>query len=84
MNRTEITEHLIKLGASVYYGHQPDTSPDADVVVVFSGDPFRYPEILAAHTLKIPVIRGAEMLAEIMRMKFSVAVSGTRKTQQRL
>ena len=77
MNRTEITEHLIKLGASVYYGHQAQYVPDADVVVVSPAIPSDNPEILAANARKIPVIRGAEMLAEIMRMKFSVAVSGT-------
>lgn len=77
MNRTEITEHLIKLGASVYYGHQARHVPDADVVVVSPAIPSENPEILAAKERKIPVIRGAEMLAEIMRMKFSVAVSGT-------
>ena len=77
MNRTETTEHLIKLGASVYYGHQARHVPDADVVVVSPAIPSENPEILAAQARKIPVIRGAEMLAEIMRMKFSVAVSGT-------
>ena len=77
MNRTEITEHLIKLGASVYYGHEARHVPDADVVVVSPAIPSENPEILAAKARKIPVIRGAEMLAEIMRMKFSVAVSGT-------
>ena len=77
MNRTEITEHLIKLGASVYYGHETRHVPDADVVVVSPAIPSKNPEILAAKARKIPVIRGAEMLAEIMRMKFSVAVSGT-------
>ena len=77
MSRTEITEHLIELGASVYYGHQARHVPDADVVVVSPAIPSENPEILAAQARKIPVIRGAEMLAEIMRMKFSVAVSGT-------
>ena len=77
MSRTEITEHLIDLGASVYYGHQARHVPDADVVVVSPAIASENPEILAAQARKIPVIRGAEMLAEIMRMKFSVAVSGT-------
>lgn len=77
MNRTETTEHLIKLGASVYYDHQARHVPNADVVVVSPVIPSENPEILAAQARKIPVIRGAEMLAEIMRMKFSVAVSGT-------
>ncbi|MDE0297317.1 MAG: UDP-N-acetylmuramate--L-alanine ligase [Candidatus Poribacteria bacterium] len=77
MSRTEITEQLIKLGATVYHGHQDRQVTDADVVVMSPAIPFDNPEILAAKARQIPVIRGAEMLAEIMRMKFSVAVSGT-------
>ena len=77
MSRTEITEHLGELGASVYYGHQARHVSGADVVVMSPAIPSDNPEILAAQAHKIPVIRGAEMLAEIMRMKFSVAISGT-------
>ena len=77
MSRTEITEHLAELGASVHYDHQARHVSGADVVVMSPAIPSNNPEILAAQTRKIPVIRGAEMLAEIMRMKFSVAISGT-------
>ena len=77
MSRTEITEHLVELGASVHYGHHGQYVSGADVVVRSPAIPSDNPEILAAHARNIPVIRGAEMLAEIMRMKFSVAISGT-------
>ena len=77
MNRTETTEHLIELGATVYYGHHARHVSGADVVVMSPAIPSDNPEILEAHARHIPVIRGAEMLAEIMRMKFSVAISGT-------
>ena len=78
MNRTEITEHLFKLGASVLLRSSSPLRPGCGCCCCFPCDFLpRNPEILAAKARKIPVIRGAEMLAEIMRMKFSVAVSGT-------
>ena len=75
--QTDITEHLVALGAKVYYGHAAEQISGADVVVVSPAVPLENPEIVAAKNRKIPVIRGAEMLAEIMRMKSSVAISGT-------
>jgi UDP-N-acetylmuramate--alanine ligase len=77
LRRTETTEHLSTLGATVYYGHAAEQLDGADVVVMSPAVPADNPEIVAAQTRKTPVIRGAEMLAEIMRMKFSVAISGT-------
>ena len=61
----------------MYYQHEAEQIAGADVVVMSPAIPPQNPEIVAAKQRKIPVIRGAEMLAEIMRMKFSVAVSGT-------
>ena len=75
--QTDTTEHLVALGAKVYYGHAAEQILGADVVVVSPAVPLENPEIVAAKNRKIPVIRGAEMLAEIMRMKSSVAISGT-------
>lgn len=75
--QTETTEHLAALGAKVYYGHAAEQISGADVVVVSPAVPQENPEVVAAKNRKIPVIRGAEMLAEIMRMKSSVAISGT-------
>ena len=77
LRRTETTDHLTTLGARVYYQHEAEQIAGADVVVMSPAIPPQNPEIIAAKQRKIPVIRGAEMLAEIMRMKFSVAVSGT-------
>lgn len=75
--QTETTEHLAALGAKVFYGHAAEQISGADVVVVSPAVPQENPEVVAAKNRKIPVIRGAEMLAEIMRMKSSVAISGT-------
>ena len=77
LHQSETTDHLEKLGASVYYGHAAEQISGADVVVVSPAVPLQNPEVVAAKNRKIPVIRGAEMLAEIMRMKSSVAISGT-------
>ena len=75
--QTETTQHLVTLGAKVYYGHAAEQISGADVVVVSPAVPQENPEVVAAKNRNIPVIRGAEMLAEIMRMKASVAISGT-------
>ena len=74
---TEVTEHLTKIGAEIYKNHSSNQIQNADVVVVSPAIPLENPEIVAASNQKIPIIRGAEMLAEIMRMKFSIAISGT-------
>ncbi len=77
LRETEVTEHLAALGARIYYGHAAEQIADADVVVMSPAVPLQNPEVVAAQERKIPVIRGAEMLAEIMRMKYSIAISGT-------
>jgi UDP-N-acetylmuramate--alanine ligase len=77
LRQSEATSRLAKLGAEVYYGHAAEQIGTADVVVISPAVPPQNPEVAAAKAQKIPVIRGAEMLAEIMRMKFSVAISGT-------
>ena len=74
---TEVTDHLMKIGADIYEKHSAKQIQNADVVVVSPAIPPENPEIVAAHEQKTPIIRGAEMLAEIMRMKFSIAISGT-------
>ena len=70
------TRRLRKLGAIVHRGHRPDHVRDADVVVVSSAVQPSNPEVVEARRLKIPVIPRAEMLAELMRMKYGVAVGG--------
>ena len=64
---TSVTERLRGLGARVAEGHAAAHLSDADVVVVSSAVAADNPEVLAAHERRIPVIRRAEMLAELMR-----------------
>jgi len=77
IRQSEVLNQLAELGGEVFIAHSASQIGDADVVVVSPAIPPDNPEIIAAKERKIPVIRGAEMLAEIMRMKFSVAISGT-------
>ncbi len=74
---SETTEHLAKLGAHIFTGHQESNVKGADVVVISSAVKEENPEVKAAKQNKIPVIRRAEMLAELMRMKFGIAIAGT-------
>src|SRR5437764_7226772 len=71
------TERLQNLGATIYEGHKASNVEDAHVVVVSSAIKADNPEIVEAHRRKIPVIPRAEMLAELMRLKYSIAVAGT-------
>jgi UDP-N-acetylmuramate--alanine ligase len=73
---TPVTDRLAGLGARVFEGHAASHASEAQVVVVSSAVPADNPEIQEAHQRQIPVIPRAEMLAELMRMKFSVAVAG--------
>src|SRR5690242_13176277 len=76
MNDTEITRHLAKIGCSVVQGHRADNLGEADVVVVSSAIKGYNPEVEAARARQIPVIPRAEMLGELMRMKYGIAVAG--------
>lgn len=72
------TERLAALGAHVYIGHQAsNVEPDVDALVYSSAIPSDNPEIVIAHQRKIPVIRRAEMLAEVMRLKYGIGIAGT-------
>ena len=71
------TQRLEALGAEVAIGHAADNVKDTDVVVVSTAIDPRNPELEAAHKQLIPVIRRAEMLAELMRFRYGVAVAGT-------
>jgi UDP-N-acetylmuramate--alanine ligase len=73
---SEITRHLEKIGARISQGHRADHRGDADVVVVSSAIKGYNPEVEAARARLIPVIPRAEMLGELMRMKFGLAVAG--------
>lgn len=75
--RSEITARLEKLGAKIAVGHDPAHVADADLLVISSAVGESNAEVAAAHAKGIPVIRRAEMLGEIMRLKQGVAVAGT-------
>src|SRR3990170_506396 len=74
---TEITRHLERIGGVIHHTHRADNVGDADVVVVSSAIKGYNPEIEAARARGIPVIQRAEMLGELMRMKYSIAVAGS-------
>jgi UDP-N-acetylmuramate--alanine ligase len=75
--RSENTDRLTALGAKIAYAHDPAHVEQADLVVISSAIAESSPEVEAARTKGIPVIRRAEMLAEIMRLKQGIAVAGT-------
>jgi len=77
INETEITKHLKTLGAVIYRGHSSKNISDVDMVVYSSAIKMDNPELKEAIKKNILVIRRAEMLGEIMRMKYSIAVAGT-------
>jgi len=77
LNLSAVTEHLEEMGAVINKGHAPENSENADVVVISSAVSQDNVEVVAAHHRKVPVIRRAEMLGELMRMKQGIAVAGT-------
>ena len=76
LRESDITARLAELGALITYGHRSENVQDAHVVVVSSAVRPDNPEVQEARRRLIPVIQRAEMLAELMRMKYSVAVAG--------
>ncbi|MFY8284767.1 UDP-N-acetylmuramate--L-alanine ligase [Pseudoalteromonas sp. SSMSWG5] len=72
-----MTERLIQVGAEVFIGHDENNVKDASVVVVSSAINEQNPEIKAAKAARIPIVRRAEMLAELMRFRHGIAVAGT-------
>jgi UDP-N-acetylmuramate--alanine ligase len=76
---SETTRRLARLGARIHLGpHDADhVTNDIDVLVISSAVTFANPEVTRARAAKIPVIPRAEMLAELMRMKYGVAVAGS-------
>src|SRR5271169_1434651 len=72
------TERLQSLGISVLIGHDAtNLAPDVDALVYSSAVPHDNPEVVEAVRRKIPVIRRAEMLAEVMRLKYGIGIAGT-------
>jgi UDP-N-acetylmuramate--alanine ligase len=74
---SDTTNRLQKLGAEIYAGHRAEYLKEADVVVISSAVRKDNPEVKAAQERLIPVIPRAEMLAELMRMKYGIAIAGT-------
>lgn len=71
-----VTDRLRRLGAIIFIGHAAEQARPADVVVTSSAVSANNPEILEARARRIPVIQRAEMLAELMRLKYGVAIAG--------
>src|SRR5215472_10652869 len=76
LRRSPVTDRLAQLGAIVYEGHEAGHVEGATVVVTSSAVSPENPEVVEARARKIPVIQRAEMLAELMRLKYGIAVAG--------
>jgi len=76
LQASDITSRLKDLGGVIFKGHAEEHINGADVVVISSAIAGDNPEVLAARQASVPVIPRAEMLAELMRLKYSVAVAG--------
>ncbi|MBK6680518.1 MAG: UDP-N-acetylmuramate--L-alanine ligase [Ignavibacteriales bacterium] len=77
-NRSDTTERLESIGATVYEGHSAENIKDVDVVVYSSAVIESNPEVMEAISRNIPVIKRSEMLAETMRMqKYGIGIAGT-------
>src|SRR5271157_65772 len=71
-----VTQRLAGLGAAVFEGHRAENIAGAEVVVTSSAIASRNPEVAEARRLHLPVIQRAEMLAELMRLKYGIAITG--------
>ena len=76
LRRGPVTDRLAQLGATVFEGHEAGNVEGATVVVTSSAVAPNNPEVLEARSRKIPVIQRAEMLAELMRLKYGIAIAG--------
>ncbi len=77
LNRTSVTERLASMGVTIAYKHANRNIADADVVVCSSAISKENQEVLTAYRNHVPVVRRAEMLAELMRYRHGIAVAGT-------
>ena len=77
LNLNPVVKRLQGLGAEIKIGHHQHNVQDASVIVVSSAIDAHNPELIAATELRIPVVRRAEMLAELMRFRHGVAIAGT-------
>jgi len=77
INENAVTQRLQSLGATISFGHAAENVRNCDVVVVSTAVKADNPEVVAAHEQRIPVVPRAEMLAELMRFRYGIAVAGT-------
>jgi UDP-N-acetylmuramate--alanine ligase len=77
LRENPMTRHLARLGARVVLGHRAEHVAGADAVVTSSAVGIDNPEVAAAHAGRVPVVPRAEMLAELMRFRYGIAVAGT-------
>ncbi len=77
LQSTETTQRLQHLGIRIYNQHQGKNVAESDVVIISSAVKEGNPEVVFAKRSKIPVIRRAEMLGELMRMKYGIGIAGT-------
>ncbi len=77
IRQSPVTERLQNRGVKLFIGHAASNVDDVDVVVTSTAVGGENPEVSAAKAMRIPVIRRAEMLAELMRFRFGIAVAGT-------
>src|SRR6266849_9119543 len=80
LKRSAVTDRLLGMGAPIFEGHAASNAAASDVVVTSSAVAKSNPEVLEARERKIPVIQRAEMLAELMRLKYGIAVAGMHVT----
>ena len=76
LKTSPVTERLAELGAIIFEGHREENITGSEVVVASSAIRRDNPEVMAAHRQHIPVIQRAEMLAELMRLKYGIAIAG--------
>jgi UDP-N-acetylmuramate--alanine ligase len=76
LKRSAVTDRLLGMGARIFEGHAASNASASDVVVTSSAVAKNNPEVMEARERKIPVIQRAEMLAELMRLKYGIAVAG--------
>ena len=77
LNASSVTENLKMKGATIFKGHAASQVEGASLIVYSSAIDPKNPEFICAQDLKIPMIRRAEMLAELMRLKYGIAVAGS-------
>lgn len=77
LQSSPVTENLKRKGAEIFIGHRADNVLGSTIIVYSSAIDSSNPEVIKARELEIPMIRRAEMLAELMRLKFGIAVAGS-------